>query len=197
MQRRIALTVLVVVLLGSCSSSETAEETTSTTPTTSATTTTAAKTTTTAASVSQTFDLVNPMAPLPTDFAISGEAVSEGTVCPAGTFVAGRMEDMDGNALEDEDWAQMFENAVATGAVAEVKSFNEYECRDGSGMLLIEQHVHLDFAVLDIETFAQGRASHGTWTLTGTGDYESLTGSGEIIGDSMAGMIHMVGEVKA
>jgi hypothetical protein len=40
-----------------------------------------------------------------------------------------------------------------------------------------------DFAVLDIDSFGQGRITHGTWTLEGTGAYESLTGAGDSLTD--------------
>lgn len=167
MQRRLVLLMLVAVVLGSCSSSD-----------------------------PQAFDLAQPMAAPPVAFTISGEAVEKGTVCPDGTFIHVRMEDMDGNEVSDEDWMEMFDTAFATNSVAEIMSFQEFECGDGSGTITVANHVRFDFAVLDAEDLTQGQTKHGTWTLEGTGDYESLTGSGDTIGDNDTQIIHMVGEVE-
>lgn len=142
-------------------------------------------------------DLANPMEPPPTAFSITGPAADEGVVCSEGTFVENRMEYMDGTTMEDRDWANMFDNAVETDSVAEVKSINEYECSDGSGTITVTQLVRFDFAEIDIETFGEGQVTNGTWTLEGIGDYESLTGSGNIITNFDDGHIHMVGEVEA
>jgi hypothetical protein len=142
-------------------------------------------------------DLAQPMAPPPTPVSISGAAVDEGIVCSSGMFVDNRLEDMDGNPIGMEEWGAMFEAAVDTGSVAEVTSHNDYECDDGSGTITVSQHVRFDFAVIDIETFGRGRFQSGTWTVGGTGDYETLTGSGEIVDDHDEGLIHMVGEVEA
>ena len=168
MRRLLVLSTLVVVIVGSCSSSE-----------------------------PLAIDLAQPMEPPPVQVSISGAAVDDGVVCPIGTFVRDRMEDMNGNALDQEAWAKIFDTAVETGSVAEAKSFNEYECGDGSGTITINQHVSLDFAVLDIETFGEAPINSGTWTLEGTGDYESMSGSGDLVNDFAEGMIHAVGEVEA
>ena len=104
---------------------------------------------------------------------------------------------MDGMEMDDRDWANMFDTAVETDSVAELKSINEYQCSDGSGTLTVTQLVRFDFAELDIETFGEGQVANGTWTLEGNGEYESLTGSGEIITNFDDGHIHMVGDVEA
>ena len=168
MRRLLITSTLVMAMLGSCSSSE-----------------------------PLAIDLAQPMEPPPVEISISGAAVDDGVVCSTGTFVRDRMEDMNGNVLDHEAWAAIFDAAVETGSVAEAKSFNEYECGDGSGTITINQHVSFDFAVLDIETFGDSPINSGTWTLEGTGDYESMSGSGDLVNDLAEGMIHAVGEVEA
>jgi hypothetical protein len=143
------------------------------------------------------FDLANPMEPPPGVFTISGAAADEGIVCSEGVFVDSHMEDIDGNAIEMSEWADMFDAAIATQSVAEANSINEYECGDGSGTITITQLVRFDFAEIDIETFGQGQVTNGTWTLEGVGDYESLTGSGDLVTNFDDGHVHMVGEVEA
>jgi hypothetical protein len=142
-------------------------------------------------------DLANPMGSPPAAFSITGPAADEGVVCSEGTFVGYRMEDMDGNAIDHGDWSATFDTAIETNSVAEVKSINEYQCGDGSGTITVTQLVRFDFAELDIETFGEGEVTNGTWTLVGIGDYESLTGSGDIITNFDDGHVHMVGEVEA
>lgn len=170
MRRMTLLSALIVVVAAGCSSSE-----------------------------PLSFDLARPMAPPPVPVTISGEAVDEGLVCSDGTVPVGggRMEDMEGNPLAGEQWEATFESAVENGAVAEFMHWATTECNDGSGSITIIEHWRYDFAVLDIESFGQGRINHGTWTLEGTGDYESLTGSGDFLSDFDEGMLHAVGEVEA
>jgi hypothetical protein len=162
------LAVLLVVMVGGCSSSE-----------------------------PLAFDLANAMEPAPGVFSVSGAAADEGVVCSEGIFIDSHMENVNGEMIEMSEWAGMLDTAVATQSVAEANSINEYECGDGSGTITITQFVRFDFAELDIETFGQGQVTSGTWTLVGVGDYESLTGSGDLITDFDDGRIHMVGEVEA
>lgn len=169
MRRLVLLTAFVVVIAAGCSSSEPLG-----------------------------FDLARPMAPPPVPITISGEAVEEEVVCSDGTFLIGsHMEDMEGNLLEGEQWEATFESAVADGSVAEMTHRAEIECSDGSGTITVVEHWRYDFAVLDIESFGQGRINMGTWTVQGTGDYESLTGSGDFLTDFDEGMLHAIGEVEA
>jgi hypothetical protein len=168
MRRLALLSVLVVVMAASCSSSE-----------------------------PLSFELARPQAPPPVAVTINGDAVDEGVVCSAGTFVGFQLEDLDGNEADMDDWGTLFEDAMANGTVAEVVNRAEFECSDGSGTITIVEHVRFDFAEIDMEEFFAGRISNGTWTLEGTGDYDSLTGFGDLISDNGAGMIYAVGEVKA
>lgn len=167
MRKLVPLFALVVVL-GSCSSSE-----------------------------PMAFDLMQPMAPPPVAITISGEAAEEGVVCPSGEFVGFQMSDMEGNPIEMDDWGAMFESAIETSSIAEARSLNDYQCDDGSGTITIDQHVRFDFAEIDIETLGQSEITNGTWTVSGSGDYESLTGSGDLVSDNAEEIIHMIGEVEA
>ena len=168
MRRLTLLAVLVVVIAAGCSSSE-----------------------------PLSFELARPQAPPPVSVTISGAAADEGVVCSAGTFVGFQLEDSEGNPADMDDWGTLFEDAMANGTVAEIANRAEFECSDGSGTITVVEQVRFDFAEIDMETFGQDRISNGTWTLEGTGDYESLTGSGDLIGDNGAGMIYAVGEVEA
>ncbi|MDJ0769992.1 MAG: hypothetical protein QNJ12_14420 [Ilumatobacter sp.] len=143
------------------------------------------------------FDLSRPMQPPPVLFTISGEAADEGVVCSNGTVDDTGLEDMSGNLIDLAAWAQMFDAAMETGSVAEATSVLNVECADGSGSLTITEHVRFDFGVLDVETMGSGRVENGTWTLEGTGDYEDLTGSGELFTDYDEGQIHTIGEIEA
>lgn len=167
MRRLIPMLVLFASVLASCSSSE-----------------------------PLAIDLAQPMAPPPVSFTISGAAADDGVVCAAGQFVGYQMEDTEGNPVTFEEWAAIFDAAAEAGSVAEVVSINDYECDDGSGLLQVSQYVRLDFAGVDLDA-GQGPLNEGTWTLEGTGEYEAVTGSGNIVNDDAAGMIHMVGEVEA
>ncbi|MDX2466496.1 MAG: hypothetical protein QNL12_04215 [Acidimicrobiia bacterium] len=142
------------------------------------------------------FDLSHPMQPPEAPFTIAGPATDEGIVCPVGMWVEDRMEDMDGNELTERGWADIFDNAVATGSVAEARGYKTFVCGDDSGSITLSNHDVLDFGVLDIETFGQGETTGGTWTIAGTGDYESLSGSGDIVlmWDEMK--MHYKGEVE-
>ena len=100
--------------------------------------------------------------------------------------------------LLQETWKKaVTEDAMVRRIHHELKSINEYQCGDGSGTITVTQLVRFDFAELDIETFGEGQVTNGTWTLVGIGDYESLTGSGDIITNFDDGHIHMVGDVEA
>lgn len=143
------------------------------------------------------FDLARPMAPPPVAITISGAAVDEGAVCSEGAFVGSRMEDMGGNLLEGEQWEETFDAAIENDSVAEMMHRAEIECSDGSGTITVVEHWRYDFGVLDIESFGQGQINNGSWTLEGTGDYESLTGSGDFLTDFDEAMLHAVGEVEA
>ncbi len=143
------------------------------------------------------FDLARPMAPPPVPVTISGTAVDEGEVCSSGTVVSGSIEDMEGRPIELEEWGKSFDEALENGTVAELMHRMQVECADGSGTFKVIEHVRFDFAVIEVESLDRGRITNGTWTIEGTGEYESLTGSGQLVSDNDAKMIHAIGEVEA
>jgi hypothetical protein len=83
---------------------------------------------------------------------------------------------------------------MGAGAVAEAQLHFDVECDDGSGTITVIEHVRFDFAEIDSP---EGEGWTGTWTIEGTGDYESLSGSGEYYEDPDERMIHDVGEVES
>ena len=80
--------------------------------------------------------------------------------------------------------------------MAEGKGYKTFVCGDDSGSIMMSDHAALDFGVLDIETFGQGETIWGSWTIEGTGDYEALSGSGDVVvmWDEMK--FHYKGEVE-
>lgn len=143
------------------------------------------------------FDLAQPMEPPPAPVTITGAAVDEGIVCASGMFVDSRMEDVDGNPLDPDGWFTMFDSAIESEGVAEAMSINDYRCDDGSGTITVTQHVRFDFSEISILVMGNSTVDTGTWTLEGTGDYETLIGSGDLVQDGSEQMIHMVGEIEA
>jgi len=123
-------------------------------------------------------------------------AVDEDVVCAVGMWIDEHMQNMEGEDIGFEGWADIFDNAVASQSAAEAKAFKTFECGDGSGTMTIEEHTVLDFAVLDPAAFGSGTTDWGSWTITGTGDYESLTGGGNVmtVWDEM--QFHFIGEVE-
>jgi hypothetical protein len=142
------------------------------------------------------FDLSHSMEPPEAPFAVSGHAADDGAVCSVGLWVDQREETMDGQPLADDGWAAIFDEAVRSRSVAEAKSIKQFECGDGSGTITITDHAYLDFAVLDVTTFGRGETTWGTWTVEGTGDYDSLSGEGEVVVDWDEQRFHYVGDVE-
>lgn len=116
-----------------------------------------------------TIDIARPDAPPPSPVAISGTAVDEGVVCADGTVSDYRQSRVEGND-------------------AQMVNYFEVVCDDGSGSITIGEIIEYFY---DTESWAE----EGTWTLEGSGDYESLTGSGQWSTDE-EGTWHDVGEVE-
>ena len=143
-----------------------------------------------------TFDLAHPMEPPAQPFQISGAAVDDGGVCAVGMWTDESMQTMEGADLDFGGFADIFDTAVETQSAAEAKGTKIFECGDGSGMITINEHTLIDFAVLDPADFGSGTTDWGTWTIEGTGDYASLTGSGKVITVWDEMQMHFVGEVE-
>jgi hypothetical protein len=97
----------------------------------------------------------NPDGPNFGDFTATGSAVDSGLVCASGTVV---------------DTGIVF-GGFQSGRSAQILVRKTFTCADGSGTFFVKIQVHLDFET-ETESF--------TWVvLGGTGDYESLRGSGD------------------
>ena len=125
------------------------------------------------------FELELPMGPPEQAFVATGLAVDDGAICPSGTWLGVRNEDLDGQEMSHEQWADVFDAAMENGGVAEARGFREFACADGSGTLEIEDHAYLDFSVIDASTYGSETVQWGTFTISGTGDFASLSGSGD------------------
>lgn len=128
-------------------------------------------------------------------FTAVGAPVDDGAVCQEGTHEIVRLETMQGEQITDDDWAEMFDSAMAEGSVAEMTVRETWTCDDGSGTFDIDLHNRYDF-----ESFEFGTGQHdvGTWTIvSGTDDYDGMTGSGDITLDFDAGTVTWTGEIQA
>jgi hypothetical protein len=143
------------------------------------------------------FDLAHTFQDPESPFTISGDAADEGVVCSVGVWKDLRMETMDGDPLDADAWAVIFDEAVDSHSIAEATSMKQFECGDGSGTITIDDHLYLDFAELDVETIFTGDTQWGTWTLEGTGDYESISGNGSFVVDGPGERFHYIGEIQS
>ncbi len=97
----------------------------------------------------------NPDGPNFGDFTATGSAVDSGLVCASGTVL---------------DTGIVF-GGFQSGRSAQILVRKTFTCADGSGTFFVKIQVHLDFETAT-ESF--------TWVvLGGTGNYESLRGSGD------------------
>lgn len=126
------------------------------------------------------------------EYTATGDAVDEDVVFPNGTQEIFRLENMEGTEITDEEWAVMFDSALADGTAAEMMVYTEWTAGDGSGTFTLVHHTVFDFATFEFE----GQADVGTWEITeGTGANEELTGSGNVMLDWEAGRVIYSGEV--
>jgi hypothetical protein len=112
--------------------------------------------------------------------AVSGPAIDEGIVCAAATFEQFDFVDTDGKVLSEEETVQAMQAEADTGEIVIASISNRWTCTDGSGTIVMETKGTLPMAEYDFE----GSNEVADWTvLSGTGDYESLSGSGTITAD--------------
>lgn len=137
-------------------------------------------------------ELVLPMGTGELPFTAEGEAVDESAICPAGMMTVPRLEDVAGTEIDDAIWSDMWDSAMEDEAVAELNVFSEWVCEDDSGTFEFALHNRFDFSTLEFE----GQQDVGTWEITGgTGDYDGLEGSGDVVLDFDAGEASHIGEV--
>jgi len=97
----------------------------------------------------------NPDGPNFGDFDATGSAVDSGRLCASGTFV---------------DLGIRFAGFQSDRGIVQLQVVKEFTCDDGSGTFIVKMQIQANFDT-GIETFS--------WVvLGGTGDYESLRGSG-------------------
>ena len=72
---------------------------------------------------------------------------------------------------------------------------NTFECGDGSGTLTLRSHAYIDFGARSPSDWGSGVWDSGTWTITGTDEYESLSGSGSSFMYFDEGKMHYTGEI--
>jgi hypothetical protein len=127
-------------------------------------------------SVQITGPLGPPEGPLP----ITGQAVDEGIVCDAATYEEGDYVDLDGKILTDEERDQLMQVEAETGEIVFSAKHVHWVCPDGSGSFDTVE----DFTVAMPDMNFEGTTNAATWTIDdGTGDYENLSGSGNVIVD--------------
>jgi hypothetical protein len=128
-----------------------------------------------------------------TTFEAEGAAVDEGAMCSSGTRSDMALQSNNGMWLTDEEWAGMFDSAMAAEIIAEVYVIETWTCDDGSGVFTVTFHNRFDFATFEFE----GQQSVGTWEITrGDGDYGDRTGSGNVTLDWDEGRVVYVGTVR-
>jgi hypothetical protein len=112
-------------------------------------------------------------------FTAAGPPVDDAVVCGSGTMTFNHLESMDGETITSEDWAAMFDTAVEDGGIAEMYSFQDFECDDGLGGFSMKVHAKYDFSSFEFDESEQDIDGH--WGFEeGTGSYSVLSGGGDI-----------------
>ena len=134
-----------------------------------------------------------PLGPTVSPAPITGEAVDEGVVCDAATYEEGDFVDLDGKVLTDEERDQLMQVEVETGEVVFSAKYGRWTCADGSGTFDTVDTPTMAMPELDLE----GSNEAATWTVeSGTGDHESLSGSGKVIVDFSNETVVYAGEMQ-
>lgn len=115
-----------------------------------------------------------------TTFTASGEAVDEGAVCASGESLWLGNLTIEGDPLSDDGMHELFSAGEAYSIIVQ----HEYVCDDGSGSFLLNATPEIDPA---LEETQDAPIASATWEIIGgTGDYETLTGSGTESTESLA-----------
>ena len=134
-----------------------------------------------------------PLGPTVSPAPITGEAVEEGVVCDAATYEEGDFVDLDGKVLTDEERDQLMQVEVETGELVFSAKYGRWTCADGSGTFDTVDTPTMAMPELDFE----GSNEAATWTVeSGTGDHESLSGSGKVIVDFSSKTVVYAGEMQ-
>ena len=110
-------------------------------------------------------------------FTAAGAPVDDGEMCEAGVVAVDHLESAGGVALAPGDWAASFDAAQAEQGTVESYSFQEFECADCSGSFSMRVRMSFDFSEFAFE----GEQDVGRWEIeSGSGEYASLEGSGDV-----------------
>lgn len=130
-----------------------------------------------------------PEAPAP----LSGEAVNEGVVCDEAVFEELEYEDADGKVLNEEEIGQAMQVEMETGEMVIAVKYDRWTCTDGSGSFVTSSRSKIAMSDMDFE----GVNEAANWEIdSGTGDYETLTGSGIVTVDFANGAVVHSGEMQ-
>lgn len=142
---------------------------------------------------SLSLEVTHPNEHLLVPFTATGAAVDEGAVCERGTTNMYRLESMEGETITEDDWAVMFDTAMANEGIAEMYVFQGFSCDDGSGGFTLKFHNRVDFSTFEFE----GQQDVGTWVIdAGSGDYEGLSGSGDVTLDWDSAQVIHTGSIE-
>lgn len=137
--------------------------------------------------------ITGPLGPTDNPAPVTGPAVDDGIVCDAATYEEGHFFDLDGNAVTEEERDQLMQVEMETGEKVFSAKDGLWTCADGSGTFATVDKVTL--AVPDYNF--EGSNSVATWTVeSGTGDYEGLSGSGDVIVDFSKETVVYEGEMQ-
>ena len=137
--------------------------------------------------------ITGPLGPSDSPAPVTGPAVDEGVVCDAVTYVEGEFFDLDGNAVTDEERDQLMQVEMETGEEVFSAKDGRWTCADGSGTFETVEEFTLAMRDYNFE----GSNDVATWTVeSGTGDYEDLTGSGNVVVDFSKETVVYDGEIQ-
>ena len=137
--------------------------------------------------------ITGPLGPSASPAPVTGPAVDEGVVCDAVTYEEGDFFDLDGNAVTDEERDQLMQVEMETGEEVFSAKDGRWTCADGSGTFVTVEEFTLPMRDYNFE----GSNDVATWTAeNGTGDYEGLTGSGNVIADFSKETVVYEGEMQ-
>ena len=137
--------------------------------------------------------ITNPLGPSGSSVPATGPAVDEGVMCDVVTYEEGDFFDLDGNAVTDEERDQLIQVEMETGEEVFSAKDGRWTCADGSGTFETVEEFTLAMRDYNFE----GSNDVATWTVeSGTGDYEDLTGSGNVVVDFSKETVVYDGEIQ-
>jgi len=137
--------------------------------------------------------ITNPLGPSGSSVPATGPAVDEGVMCDVVTYEEGDFFDLDGNAVTDEERDQLIQVEMETGEDVFSAKDGRWTCADGSGTFETVEEFTLAMRDYNFE----GSNDVATWTVeSGTGDYEDLTGSGNVVVDFSKETVVYDGEIQ-